>query len=504
MDPAAGRPAPSVPRRLRSADDEARHRPVHVVWEITLACNLRCGHCGSRAGRARSGELDTEECLDIVRQLAELGTREVSLIGGEAYLRRDWLAIAKAISDAGMHCGIQTGGRAFTEEKVRAAVEAGVRTIGVSVDGNREIHDRLRGVKGSFDQALKVLRSVAAAGISPGVNTQINALSKPHLTEIFETIVANGARFWQVQITVAMGNAVDNAAILLQPYEVPEVIETLAELHERGRRIGFRLIPGNNIGYYGKQEHVWRTMTSEPMYWTGCTAGETSLGLEADGKIKSCPSLPADPYSGGSSREVSIRDAIAALAPKTTRRDRSRGGGFCRSCYYWNVCRGGCTWITHGISGKRGDNPYCDYRARELGKKGLRERVRKVAEAPGEPFDFGRFEIVLENRDGRRVPKRLARDGKKRPRGRKLVLCPNCQEYRFASEARCPHCGAADRPVVQLDPNAGEAVRDLLDEIERHTQSIESILARMQDGAEPAAGSVASTPSTGQSNQPSR
>jgi MoaA/NifB/PqqE/SkfB family radical SAM enzyme len=44
--------------------------PVHVVWEITLACNLKCQHCGSRAGRPRPGELTTAECLDVVEQLA--------------------------------------------------------------------------------------------------------------------------------------------------------------------------------------------------------------------------------------------------------------------------------------------------------------------------------------------------------------------------------------------------------------------------------------------------
>ena len=53
--------------------------------------------------------------------------------------------------------------------------------------------------------------------------------------------------------------------------------------------------------------------------------------------------------------------------------------------------------MTHGLAGKRGDNPFCYYRARELAKKGLRERIVKVAEAPGEPFDFGRFDIVVED-----------------------------------------------------------------------------------------------------------
>src|SRR5579863_9731448 len=76
-------------RRLPLAQDvraiDRASRPLYAVWEITLRCDLACKHCGSRAGRAREGELTTGEALDLVRQMAELGVKEVTLIGGEAY-----------------------------------------------------------------------------------------------------------------------------------------------------------------------------------------------------------------------------------------------------------------------------------------------------------------------------------------------------------------------------------------------------------------------------------
>src|ERR1044071_1023072 len=98
------------PTRFFTEDDRAGYRPVHVVWETTLACDLKCQHCGSRAGRRRPDELTTAECLDLVAQLARLGTRSVTLIGGEAYLRRDWVEIVRAVRAHGMDCSMQTGG----------------------------------------------------------------------------------------------------------------------------------------------------------------------------------------------------------------------------------------------------------------------------------------------------------------------------------------------------------------------------------------------------------
>jgi len=84
---------------VRHADRQAR--PINAVWEVTLRCDLACRHCSSRAGRARPDELTTAEALDLVDQMADLGVLEVTLIGGEVYLRDDWTEIIRAIRRRG-------------------------------------------------------------------------------------------------------------------------------------------------------------------------------------------------------------------------------------------------------------------------------------------------------------------------------------------------------------------------------------------------------------------
>jgi MoaA/NifB/PqqE/SkfB family radical SAM enzyme len=80
--------APPARRHLPLADQvrelDTAARPILAVWEITLACDLACGHCGSRAGRARPDELTTAEALELVDQLAQLGVFDVVLMGGES------------------------------------------------------------------------------------------------------------------------------------------------------------------------------------------------------------------------------------------------------------------------------------------------------------------------------------------------------------------------------------------------------------------------------------
>jgi radical SAM protein with 4Fe4S-binding SPASM domain len=390
-------------RRDRPLHDEAREidrtwRPSYAVWEITLACDLACHHCGSRAGRARPDELSTAECLDLVDQMAALGVNEVTLIGGEAYLREDWLEIVARIAKHGMRCGMATGGRGLTLERARAARDAGLVAVSVSVDGLEAEHDAQRGLRGSFAAAMAAMENVkAAGGIRLTANSQVNRLSLPVLEELFALVTDHGAKGWQVQLTAAMGRAADEPRLFLEPYQVLEVMPKLARIKREAERRGVLLWPGNNIGYFGPFEGVIRSHFRAG-YRGACGAGRMTLGIEANGDIKGCPSLPTEEYVGGNVRERPLQEIWERAEPLRFTRDfRARDlRGFCASCYYAEECRGGCHWTSHVLLGDRGDNPYCHHRALELLKRGVRERVKLAQAAPGLPFDHARYEIVEE------------------------------------------------------------------------------------------------------------
>jgi len=383
---------------LDPRDDDQRYKPIYAVWEVTLACDLACRHCGSRAAKPRPDELSTEECLDLIRQMAAMGVREVTMIGGEAYLRPDFLDLVRAIRAEGMVCGMTTGGRGLTPELCVDAAEAGLTSVSVSLDGMEQTHDRLRGVKGSFRSVMSAFENLRAAGIKLNCNTQINALSLPELPEILETIIAAGARAWQLQLTVAMGRAADEPDVLLQPFEIIECFETLGRLKDRCDEAGVVLWPGNNIGYFGPLERKLRGNVARGEM-ASCAAGRWVLGIESDGAIKGCPSLPTKDWVGGTVRERSLREIWEQTEPLRYTRDRTLDDlwGFCRDCYFADVCMGGCTWTSTTLLGKPGNNPLCQHRALELRKRGKRERFVKVEDAPNLPFDHGRFELVLED-----------------------------------------------------------------------------------------------------------
>jgi len=396
-------------REIRPTD-VGKNTPIYAVWEITLRCDHACAHCGSRAATARPTELNLDELIETADALIRMGTREVTLIGGEAYLSPHVYPLVKHLADAGLLVSMQTGGRGLTPERCEKLVEAGMAAIGVSVDGPEEVHDILRAVKGSHAAALQAIDNALAVGLPVTTNMQVNRLTMHTLRQHYEMLDARRIRAWRCQLTVPMGRAADHPQWILQPFQILEVLDTMAELqHEAVRRNEERGLPAmhimnvhpsNNLGYFGPHEELLRSRPgTRSSYWGGCPAGRYTIGIESDGVVKACPSLPTAPYVGGNVKDRSLEDIwnntdeLAFVRNRTT----EELWGFCKTCYYADTCRAGCAWTAHCTLGKRGNNPFCYHRAATLKKQGRRERLEVAESAEGVPYDFGRMVIVEED-----------------------------------------------------------------------------------------------------------
>ena len=113
-----------------------------------------------------------------------------------------------------------------------------------------------------------------------------------------------------------------------------------------------------------------------------------TLGIEANGDIKGCPSLPSADYVGENVRDHSLKDiweqaAELRFTPPAIAPSQICGATAPRDCYYNDVCRAGCTWTGHVLFGRPGNNPFCHHRALELAQAGLVEKLEPVAGRAG-------------------------------------------------------------------------------------------------------------------------
>jgi radical SAM protein with 4Fe4S-binding SPASM domain len=331
-----------------------------------------------------------------------MGVGEVALIGGEAYMRNDFILVIREIRKAGMMATMVTGGYGMTKDRAAAAVEAGIVSVSVSIDGLQESHDRVRNTPDSWDRAFRALQYLREAGSRVTVNSQINVWTRHELMDLLELIAAEGVHAWQIQITVPHGNAADHPEILLQPHMMLELFETIDKVLDRAADLGVKIYPGNSLGYFGPYEYkLRRHQMAKTGHYPGCQAGTSAIGIESNGLIKGCPSLGGETNIGGNWRDQGLEFLWSSTPQLTSIRQRTVDDlwGYCRECYYADICMGGCTAVSEPVLGRPGNNPFCHHRALEMDRQGLRERIEFVRKAPDIAFGTALFRVVREHKD---------------------------------------------------------------------------------------------------------
>jgi radical SAM protein with 4Fe4S-binding SPASM domain len=375
--------------------ETGKYVPRGGVWEITLACNMRCLHCGSHAGAPRPDELTTAEALRLVEELAALGCRRLVLSGGEPTLRRDWPRIVETGTRLGIAMKMITNGRLFDEALAETARSAGLDSIGVSLDGLEASHDHVRNVAGAYRGALGAIRAARTVGLPVAAVTHVNRRNRAELDALHDLLSAEGVFAWQVQLGNPSGELGRHPELVLEPRDLLWIVPEIARLVERGP---LRVVPADNIGYYGPHERVLRTHSSagSPCF-RGCLGGRSHFGIESNGNVKGCLSLPSSRHGRdgtveGNVRETSFEEIWRRPGAFAYSRafEPSDLGGFCATCRHAAACRGGCRWSMVALGGGR-ENPYCHHRvlAEESVRRFRSPRRRIAAAVVAAPFVLG-------------------------------------------------------------------------------------------------------------------
>ncbi len=341
--------------------------PRVAVWELSLRCNLSCLHCGSRAGKPRPDELSLAELLKLADELAELGCRFVTLGGGEPLLRRDWPLLAQRLVEHGIKVGMISNGLEWTDQTAHTAKVVGLESVAFSLDGFEASHDYLRHSKGLFGKVLGAFAVARKHGLVVSAVTTVYDKNKGELEALRELLAEHGVERWQIQLGTPTGNLGDHRELALLPEDMLDLVPRIAAMCRDGKQP--RVYPGHDVGYYGEPEERLRDPKDSIPFWTGCPAGCSIIGIESNGNIKGCLSLPSaangeDVFVEGNVRSTSLRDIWLREGGFAYNREFSleQLGGFCRTCDYAEVCRGGCTWTSFSQNKLSKDNQHCYWR----------------------------------------------------------------------------------------------------------------------------------------------
>lgn len=341
-------------RNLRRGGKRRKYPGPHcAVWELTLACNLNCIHCGSSAGRKREDELSLEESLRLCEDLKGIGCLGVALMGGEPFLHPYWDAIAHRINELDMDLSIITNGWLGGDEKINQKLIAlEPDCVTVSLDGGEaEVHDMIRGVKGSFVRATAALEKYVELGFPTTAITTVHKMNLNQLVKIRELLLGKGTA-WQIQMATPFGRL--ERKHVLSPDEYYSVALFIAATRKKYPKEA--LVAGaHDMGY-----HSGVLPNLQVREWHGCQAGVTTLGIQSNGNILGCLALGDDFIEGNIRKtpldEIWYDDNSFSFARHVKKTEIN---GDCRGCIYSNSCKGGCSSVSYSLTGGLHRDPYC-------------------------------------------------------------------------------------------------------------------------------------------------
>ena len=333
---------PILFRLLR--DNEIKvHELNYLFWECTTRCNFHCRHCGSDCGMAeKEKDMPLEDFLKAIDTIPQKEISQkltVVLTGGEPLLRPDILEIGKALRSRNLRWSIVTNGWFYDDAMHLKLVEAGMGAVTVSLDGLEESHEWMRGVKGSYNRAMKAIEAFARdPRLNADVVTCVNKRNLSELPEIHRILNEKGLKQWRLFTIIPIGRAADDPDLHLSDGEFTFLMEFIKNKREEG---GPMKVTFGCEGYLGRYEQKVRDVR----YF--CHAGVNIASVLIDGRICACPNIDRDRFSQGNIYQDNLREVWQTRFQPFRNRLWTRTGP-CSNCKQWLDCLGNGMHNWHG------------------------------------------------------------------------------------------------------------------------------------------------------------
>ncbi len=320
-----------------------------AVWEITLACNMNCKHCGSSAGFARQHELQTKECYKLCEDLAEANCQTVSLMGGEPFLKEDWDLIGGCVKDLGMNLALVSNGL-LIPKVIDKLVRLDLNVVGLSLDGMKPVHDSIR-KEGSYDAVMRAIDLLRNNNIQTTIITTVTKTNFHELPLLRDLLKDKGVN-WQIQVGSPFGNCA--RSIIIDEEEYYATAMFISSNHIKNKFAQMPVVGAHCYGYYSRLLPIGRN-------WTGCTAGISTIGITSDGSIVGCLAMGNNQFFEGNVRERTFTEIWEDPHSFSYNRSFTKKdlGAFCQECYYWEKCKGGCNSLSIHLTQNLHNFPFC-------------------------------------------------------------------------------------------------------------------------------------------------
>lgn len=303
--------------------------PYRMDLALTYRCNNDCHHCYNARPR-NFGEISTQEWMQIIDRLWEIGIPHIVFTGGEPTLRDDLPALISYAESKGQITGVNTNARRLQDTRfLSELVDAGLDHIQITVESHAAaIHDQMVAANGAWRQTINGLRNALDTPLFVMTNTTMLRQNSPYLAETLDFLAELGVPTIGLNalIHAGHGSAVNTGLDEKELLPLLDIARSKTDLY--------------------RQRLIWYTPTQycnfDPMQLElgvkGCTAALYNMCTEPDGAVIPCQSyyqpvgnMLTDPWEQIWNHNLSRHLRERAYIPDK-----------CKPCALLEECGGGC------------------------------------------------------------------------------------------------------------------------------------------------------------------
>jgi radical SAM protein len=347
---------PSHLRSRKSFD----HSPMLVFYELTRACDLVCRHCRACAQSQRDpAELRTAQSKQLIEQLTEFPQPPMLILtGGDPLKRADVYDLIEHAVNLGLEVSITPSATPLVNrDSITRLRDAGISRMAISIDGaDAATHDANRGVAGSFDYSMDILRIARELDVETQINTTLTPANLDQIETMADRFATRDIALWSVFFLIPVGRATE-----MERLNADECEEAFERLWRQSRRQPY-MIKTTEAPHYRRYviQHAPKRSTTPKRGFipAGVNDGKGVMFVSHTGEIFPTGFLP---IPCGDFPSHSVVDVYQNSPTFKLLRDSDQLQGKCGQCEFRNVC-GGSRARAYGVTGNPlAEEPDCIY-----------------------------------------------------------------------------------------------------------------------------------------------
>lgn len=319
-----------------------------LFWNMTYACNYRCGICFTDAGTNSPNELTTREALETVEKIHAAGVHDLILSGGEPFLREDILDILKHMAKFGITARIASNGSLLVPEILkRLRDETLIKSFQISLDTvESNFYARFHNSPSDmFNTVLENLRNIQKFGFHTTVSVRVTPDTLPGIPQLIDLAFQEG---WS---TVTLHLPVHTRRIKNAFPQDEDLFSRLEPVFEHFNKLSLLWLVETYIPWAEYHPVIRRLQKKMRFVHRGCRAGRDRLTINPTGSLSPCVCMDVPEVYIGNVRQDDLQD-VFQNSPVCMLFRNPMEYGVCSDCPNAMKCGGGCRASAFALTGR--------------------------------------------------------------------------------------------------------------------------------------------------------